>query len=217
MVGAGACRLASTHRCHECFPGLWKLHTSPDTIPCPLKDRTPPSESHCLRCPLLREPGPGPRATSVPTLVTMGESGSLLGRWPKGTHKMRGAPQRDKGASAGRGGVVIRCTESQRQKLERPWNLVWSEGHSSPGMEGGSAGNRASTHLGASVHEENSGVLLPGLHSVRLVDHAVEPHIGPRMEVKDFRGHIIGGAACRQRSPKPADTHTPLPGLPRRG
>lgn len=80
---------------------------SPDTIQYPLKDRTPPSENHCLRCLLLRELGPGPMATSVPTLVTMGESGSLLGRWPKGTHRMRGASRRDKGASAGEGGAKV--------------------------------------------------------------------------------------------------------------
>lgn len=105
--------------------------------------------------------------------------------------------------------------------MRDPRTLCGQRGHSSPGMEGGGAGNGASTHLGASVHEEDSGVLLPWLHSMRLVDHAVEPHIRPRVEVKDFRGHIIGGAAYRQRSrgysdrsPEPADTHTPLPGLP---
>lgn len=60
-------------------------------------------------------------------------------------------------------------------------------------------GNRASTHLGTSIHEENSGVLLPWLHSMWLIDHAIEPHIRPCVEVEDFRGYVIGRAACRDR------------------
>lgn len=104
VVGTKACRLASTHRCQECFSP--SCENCPDTIQCPLKDR-PPSENHCLRCPLLRDLGPGSMATSVPMLVAMGERGSLLGRWPKGTPGMRGASQRDKGASAGEGGAVV--------------------------------------------------------------------------------------------------------------
>lgn len=41
----------------------------------------------------------------------------------------------------------------------------------------GCVGSRAGTHLGASIHKEDSGVLLSWLHSVGLVDHAVEPHV----------------------------------------
>lgn len=107
---------------------------------------------------------------------------------------------------------------SQRQKLEGPQNPVWSEAALVLTWREG-CGEQASTHLGASVHKEDSGVLLPWLHGMRLVDHAIELHIRPRVEVKDFRGHVIRGAAYRQtshgysdRSPEPADTHTPLPG-----
>lgn len=42
-------------------------------------------------------------------------------------------------------------------------------------------------------------MLLPWLYSMRLIDHAIEPHVRPRVEVEDFRGHIIRGAACRDR------------------
>lgn len=38
-------------------------------------------------------------------------------------------------------------------------------------------GQQADTNLGASIHEEDRGVLLPRLHGVGLVDHAVEPHV----------------------------------------
>lgn len=57
----------------------------------------------------------------------------------------------------------------------------------------------AGTHLRTSVHKEDGGVLLPWLHSMWLVDHAVEPHVRPRVEVEDFWGHVIRGAACRDR------------------
>lgn len=64
---------------------------------------------------------------------------------------------------------------------------------------GRGTGSRAGTHLGASIHEENGGVLLARLHGVRLVDHAIETHVGPRVEVEDFRRHVIRGAACSDR------------------
>ena len=54
-------------------------------------------------------------------------------------------------------------------------------------------------YLWASIHKEDSGVLPPWLHGVGLVDHAIEPHIGPRVEMEDFRRHVIGGAAYGDR------------------
>lgn len=42
---------------------------------------------------------------------------------------------------------------------------------------GKAVGSRAGTHLGASIHKEDSGMLFPRLHCVRLVDHAIELHI----------------------------------------
>lgn len=108
----------------------------------------------------------------------------------------QGGPQRDKVASVGEGGVgvhgdqVCRDPEAEEQRTLAP----------SPGMEAGGVGSRASTHLGAAVHEEDGGVLLPRLHGVRLVDHAVQAHVRPRVEVEDFRGHVIWGTACRDRA-----------------
>lgn len=69
---------------------------------------------------------------------------------------------------------------------------VW-EGHRQARAQGKGQGR---THLGAPVHEEHGGVLLPRLQGVRLVDHAVEPHVRPRVEVEDLRRHVVRGAAC---------------------
>lgn len=55
--------------------------------------------------------------------------------------------------------------------------FFWPGWHPSPGRKDGGVGRRAGTYLGASIHKEDSGVLLPWLHSVGLVEHAVEPHV----------------------------------------
>ena len=55
-------------------------------------------------------------------------------------------------------------------------------------------------HLWASIHKKDSGVLPPWLHGVGLVDHAIEPHVGPRVEMEDFRRHVSRGAACGDKS-----------------
>lgn len=112
------------------------------------------------------------------------------------------------------GDQVCRDREAEEQRTLEP----------SPGTEGGGVGSRASTHLGAPVHKEDGGVLLPRLHGMRLVDHAVQAHVRPRVEVEELRGHVIRGAACGDRAavllrwePTAADTRTPLPGpQPRR-
>lgn len=133
---------------------------------------------------------------------------------PKGT--------REHEQGQGEGEVIQENTVRRDLKAEvrraREPCVVSADGvsHPNPGMEGGAhVGSRAGTHLGASIHKEDRGVLLPWLHGVWLVDHAVEAYVCPRVEVKDFRGHIIRGTACRDSghlsgSPQAADT--PLPG-----
>lgn len=53
----------------------------------------------------------------------------------------------------------------------------WEGGPPEAWVEGGGYGEQGIAHLRASIHEEDGGVFLPRLHSVRLVDHAVEPHV----------------------------------------
>lgn len=55
------------------------------------------------------------------------------------------------------------------------------------------------THLRAPVDKEHSGVLLPRLQGVRLVDHAVQLHVGTRVEVEDLGRHVVRGAVCGDR------------------
>lgn len=81
------------------------------------------------------------------------------------------------------GGQGVQRPTGRRAK--DPKNPMWSEGWGGAlgggppeaWVEGGGYGEQGIAHLRASIHEEDGGVFLPRLHGVRLVDHAVEPHV----------------------------------------